>query len=282
MKLVSLIFTLLTVISLNTAFAQYCGYDRPEYWPSQVEAALTLLDHETVTGDTQKIKKGSKGLLQRIENDKLLVDFGRHGVHWLEESETNIKSLYGPNQRDTDALEYPNLTAQIGNKMVRFVERDAEHIVIADNANINYYISIYIGNVTTDTAIILQYIDQLQPQLDKDLPDTRCVVFAGANRWYGYFMTAFNRLPIMIPHMRLSYAAALHQEPETLPSLVVADAYGRIIHRSPQLRLDDNTNPKVRHNTRRSTRNAELKPVQRAFEDAFSAIQADKETFKKY
>lgn len=275
MRLRQLLPTIIYASALTIAHAQYAGFDEPAFWPSQIETTGTLLDHETVEGNSKSIKQGTRGLLQRIESGKLLVDFGRHGLHWLEPRETNIADLYGPNQRDSEALEYPNLTSQIGNKMVRFVGRDATHILISENAETEYYISIYVGQMDQDTALILQYLDRLQPQLGLEHPQIRCVVFAGADRWYGYFMTAFNRLAIIIPHMRLSYAAAIHQEPAALPSLVVADAYGRIIHRSGQLQLNRRTSLNTRQTTRAKIQYRQLEPVAQAFNDALAAIEAD-------
>ena len=268
-------YTLLLLILSSSCIANPLQKEKPydfevsKYWPQIIQVSEKMT-HVDVDGKTTNLTPRATGIVQRVEGDLVIVDFGRFGIHKLPISDTNFEEKQMALRSGTEHKEAANLTAQIGNKLIRFIERRSKHIIYEDNLTTDYYLFLYINKLNSENAKILQFFDQKVPELKEGFPNLRLVAFFGHNKWYGYSMNAFNRIPIFIPHMRLSYAKALHQEPNHTPSFVLTDAEGKIIHRSDTLELSDITFERLR--TLKGKKREALVSVERELEKALSKI----------
>ena len=266
--------TLLITISLFFLVGELRIIGAPEsyldssVWPIQV-TILQDFEQKDVIGEEYKVRSGSTGILQRIENGLALVDMGRFGVHWVEPNDTNFEKLADRLAKGLDLKEFPNSMAQLGNKIVQYVDRDATHILLEDIRNVEFFICFYVNEINQENALITRYLDRAHKHGRFAEHNILPIAFPGEDHWYGYFKSAFNSLPVFIPHMRLSYAAAMwHLQNET-PSFVLIDANGKVLYRSKTLRMNESRMPKRRSG---HSRKADYAQIEQELIEAFSTI----------
>lgn len=105
--------SLFTLIFISQIDAEYLNSD---YWPQFVENKSEILDKN---GDTL-VKKFQRGVLLRLEEGLLLIDFGRNGVHQVEIEKTDFETNYLKIKNKEIEKLAPNLTAMIGPRLVTY------------------------------------------------------------------------------------------------------------------------------------------------------------------
>ncbi|MDQ8194298.1 hypothetical protein QEH59_07670 [Coraliomargarita sp. SDUM461004] len=264
-----LLFILLVLFSGLINLKAISNYDNSASWPARL-TVLSKLVQEDVNGEEHVIRAGSIGILQRVEGRRALVDFGRHGVHWVDAMATDFEEASDRIVSGQEIKEFPNAMIQLGNKIVQYVNRDATHMILDDIKDNAYILCFYVNEINEENALITQYLDRTFEGGVFSEHDILPIAFPGDDHWYGYFYNAFNHLPVFIPHMRLSYASVLWHEPSSTPSFVLIDANGKIVYRSETLRiLESKFNPRISGHFSAS----KYEQVKRELERAFLAIR---------
>lgn len=216
-----------------------------DYWPRAV-SILKTIDQDDVSGNRKKIKAGQEGILQRLEEGRLLIDFGRHGVHWMLPDATDFFTRVREVYSGQRSKEFPNFSGQILSRLVFFPKQQNKHISMEDHLPKKGYIVVYPGTYSRDNIRVIDCLDDLVSEYS----EIQFFTLQTDMRWQQHFMSKVNALPIFLPHLAEGYTKAFHHEPKEQPSFVAVDQNGKVLYRSETL----STNPvsaQVRIMTRR-------------------------------
>lgn len=274
-KIIFIFFLLLTSFKLGVADVDPLldSYN----WPSKV-TVNEQIEEENEDGQNKTLRAGTSGILQRVEDGLLLIDFGHHGLFWLRPDQTDFSVQYDRLKSNKDHKDFPNAMVQIGNKIIHFPKRTARHVLIEDIKEYEFFLCYYANVIDEENVLITQALNNAFKDRLFAEHGIWPVAFPGKDRWYGYFQKAFNELPVFIPHMRLSYAAAFRHEPNPTPSFVLIDANGKVIYRSETLKL---VKPKFSKRIIGSTsyKRRSLSLVFDELEKAVNAIQEEEKVY---
>lgn len=182
-----------------------------------------------------------RGSLIRVEGDRLLVDFGRHGLMQVDPHETDFFEQVMAGMKRPDAKEFPNLALQIGNKLMRFDRGNRSGAIRFEEVRgKSLYILLYLDQYSPDQAEALLDFGAAYSDLEDRHPALVLVLMPNDRTYYDFGASSRYAVPMIIPHMRKGYIDGLAHQVETYPTFVACDANGRILERSaPNLRVDN-------------------------------------------
>lgn len=197
------------------------------FWPQFIEPT------EAITKDGATISTGARGVLLRCEGEKLIVDFGRWGIHAIHPHKTNFFEQVLALMKGEQTKDFPNLTLQIGNKLMHFGEDNQPKRIHMDEVkDTGYYLLLYLGDYETDTAEHLYRLGLHYERLKELVPGLTAVVMPLERKFYDFGYTVSLPVPFIFPHMRQGYIKSLHHVSDQFPVLVLADAEGAIYYQS--------------------------------------------------
>ena len=218
----------------------------PKHWPLSVSTVVDLRQ-EDVTGKMQKLRAQTRGVLQRVENGMLLVDFGRRGIHWVDPHKSNFLEQAEQVRSGEIRKRFPNFSGQVLSRIASFPQGKSAPISLEDHVRKAGYIVFYPGEYNRECILITHAISSLVNKY----PNIQFFTLHSDMRWQGYFTRYIDYLPLFLPHLAEGYTAAFHHEPEPTPSLVAVGTNGQIFYRSETLSADPSMR-KSRKETRRS------------------------------
>ncbi|MGB0763460.1 MAG: hypothetical protein ACPGO0_05885, partial [Acidimicrobiales bacterium] len=138
------------------------------WWPVHVVTSIELESKET--GKT--VKEGSRGTLLRVENDLLVVDFGRFGVRKVSPKKTDFFDQVSHYMMGKETKEFANFALQIGNKLVDFGSgKDSGPIRFDDVKETKLYVLVYVDNYEDDQSEALKGLSAFYEELRADYAD---------------------------------------------------------------------------------------------------------------
>lgn len=178
-------------------------------------------------------KVGFRGTLLRIESDQLLVDFGRHGLIKVDPHQTNFFDEIMAHIKNKKVKEFPNLTLQIGNKLMRFDQGEKSGAIRFEEIETKVlYILLYLDRYSPDQAQDLLDFGTVYSYLEKCYSNLIVVLMPNDRTYYDFGATTSYPVPMIAPHMRRGYIDSLAHQIVTYPTLVACDANGKILARS--------------------------------------------------
>lgn len=212
------------------------GLEKSNYWPSSIR----LIDagtHSNIDGNSVNLRAGERGILQRVENGQLLLDYGRDGLFWLKPEATDYYTGYGLLESGQVSKQFPNLTGQIGNKLVNFKNPKGSHVTMDLNVSVKNYIIFYVDTSSKLDMTLLNAMKRFLATYDYDRSEVRFLYFLSSLQGYLHVRNLGLDMDTLTPHMRQGYIDALHQQPAPKPSFVISDAEGQILARSDTIDL---------------------------------------------
>ena len=201
-------------------------------WPQYIETEEVV--ELPLNGNT--IKKGARGVLQRVEGEALVVDFGRWGIQEIDPLQTNFYEEVLKLMKGETGKDFPNLTIQIGNKLMHFgVDNQPRRIHIAEVKNTKYFLLLYLGDYNEQTASHLYNFGLLYEDLKSLVPELMIAVMPLDRKYYDFGYTVSLPTPFIFPHMRQGYIKSLkHTTSGNYPALVLTDAEGALLYKSQE------------------------------------------------
>lgn len=198
-------------------------------WPGQINAIQNIIEGE------KKVPIGSKGILQRCEGNDLVVDFGRHGIVTVHYSQTNFVEELSKLLNGEKVKDFPNLTIQIGNKLMTFGRGDQSGQIHMDEVKATkVFIILYLDIYNPKQALDLYKFGLAYETLKRRYPDITALIMANDGNYYNFGFTIGYKVPFISKHMRKGYINSLYHQPPSYPHLLLADPNGRILYHSEE------------------------------------------------
>lgn len=269
-------FCLIAVYSLfqNYAHAAIPGdiAKNSSNWPADIHV-IEADKYTNTDGASRLIKAGERGVLQRIENNNILIDFGSSGNFWIPHEKTDLEDAALAISNDPSLKMFPILTAQIGTKLVYFPNGEGRNITMEDNKFIKYYLCLYTDEYDADSILFLKQIDSLLLEDYFDHNVIRVVAFPSSIQSYSHYIKEFQNIPCILPQVREGYIQSLYQLPSEEPAFILADANGKILFRSPTIQIDHNIWANARIGSRTESKRRALRKVRDIVDTALAMIQ---------
>lgn len=193
-----------------------------EYWPDFVN--LT----EEISLNGKAIQEGTRVILIRVEKEKVLLDFGRNGLHRLDFDQTNlIKLAQAQSQRTLSDL--GNLT-EILSRSVTMVK--AEEVVEGKRADFawkNFVLLIYGNPKEGEVKELLASCRELDSTLARDLRVVLIPLDSVMREVAPLLRELEYESPVMLPFLAKAYSDSWDHGYEGKPLLVLVDRNGRIL-----------------------------------------------------
>ena len=199
-------------------------------WPTYVR--ITTEAHEA---DNNLPKNGTRGVLQRCEGDQLVVDFGRHGVMRVPVENTDFYERAAKLMLGETSKQFPNLVQQIGTKLMRFsTDGEPTHVAFDEAKEKKYFLFVYLGEYEdAEIGAFYEFTQEYSRFVAKNDSLIGCVLPV-ARKWYDLSFTLGADLPFISTHLRAGYIKGLGHDVTNYPALVLTDANGKILYRSPE------------------------------------------------
>ena len=208
------------------------------YWPPYVETTETIVNVEN------EIKADTRGVLLRVEEDQLLVDFGRNGVASIDPIATNFHEEAQKLMSGESKKEFPNFSLQLGNKLMTFGRGERSGpLRFQEVVGTKIYILLYLDTYSPELAQPLIDFGEAYKELKAEWPNIEVVLMPRDRKFYDFGATVGYAVPYITPHMRIGYIESLSHGVDTTPALVAVDDNGRILYHSAEpLNWDDLSN----------------------------------------
>jgi hypothetical protein len=179
-----------------------------QFWPQFIET------NEAIQLDTANtIPQNQRAVFIRYDHSKqkILVDFGRHGVHLIEPEKTNFKQIYNSYQDGTLKKDVPNLTAMLTPRLVTY---DQAYKTIGFNSfrDIESYLIIFL-NKQIHTIKKLKSLEKRIVNYEKQNPQARVLVFPSTPDHYYYASKKRLGLKFINPGVSKAYKKTLDIPP---------------------------------------------------------------------
>lgn len=212
-----------------------------KHWPTFVVGKEPI-----VTEANKTVPANYRGTLIRHENGKLIVDFGRHGVHHVNPEQTDFSVNVEMIKNGQLDKEYPNLTYQIGNKLIAFSREIGEQqIRLQEVAQTKVYIFIYLNTFEKEHAESFVRLGEYYLETRKDAPETIAVILTKDRAYYDFAYTVGHPIPLITPHFRKGYINSFDHGIEEENVILACDANGQILFESPRNLEIDNLQPSL-------------------------------------
>lgn len=199
-----------------------------QFWPQYI----TTLEKVPVEGSSKKVPANTRGVLQRCQQNRLLVDFGRHGTVLISPNGTDFYQTLLTAIQNPLKKELPNLSKQIGNKLVEFSEGSPRPIPMESISLTEYYLFLYLDDLNANQARGLNKLSLLYNQSKKTFPGLTFVVIPNSLDVYKYFAQTKCPLPLFPPFLSKAYNKSLQHSPSTYPAIIVTDNNGKVVFRT--------------------------------------------------
>lgn len=197
------------------------------FWPKYVEPT------EPILLDGSTIREGLRGVLLRCEGNELIVDFGRWGIHSIDPNKTNFFENVLALMKGEQNKDFPNLTLQIGNKLMHFGEDNQPKRIHMDAVrDSKYFLLLYLGDYDNNTAEAVYEFGLRHERLKELVPSLTAVVMPVERKFYDFGYTVGLPIPFIFPHMRQGYMKSLYHVSDEFPMLVLTDAEGALFYQS--------------------------------------------------
>lgn len=191
-------------------------------WPTFVE-----------TKDDAIFKKSTRGTLIRVENDILIVDFGRKGIIEVAPESTDFYQQVSALMLGETTKEFPNFSLQVGNKMMTFGRGDQSGAIrFEDTQHITLYVLLYLDRYDPSIAKDLMNFGSAYDALKVEHPTIEVVLMPDDREFYNFGFTVGYTIPFIATHMRKGYINSLYHKVDDTPGFVAVDTNGRIMGRS--------------------------------------------------
>ncbi len=197
-------------------------------WPTYIS-----VDADTACFSTgEKVPTDVRGVLQRCEGRHLVVDFGRFGVRTISPEKTNFYVQVMDLLKGEARKEHPNLTAQIGNKLMAFgPPHGVGPVKLEQMVDTRLYALVYLGDYTEATASQLMDLGRAYFQLLIQIPQIKCVILPKSKMYYDFAYTVILPVPFIAPYLCAGYIESLTHRTNDATSLVLVDSEGKILGR---------------------------------------------------
>lgn len=170
------------------------------------------------------------GVLLRIEDDQALIDFGRDGVHRVDLAATDILEASARLQSgevDPDLANFTRYTTNIF--FAKNVNDVFAPIPVDKFADTERYLMIYAPARIVEDEPLFEAIDTLLAA--SDATGNASVVLGLGPGFYKAAASKRIDWTMVQPHSSIAYREALRHEPEVDLTIVLIDAYGKVLYR---------------------------------------------------
>lgn len=194
------------------------------FWPPTIK---TISEIQLSNGN---IPKNYRGALMRIEEDSLIVDFGRHGVQMISPEGTDFYDRLTDYITGAEEKEFTNLALQVGNKLMDFGRgEESGAIRFEEIKDTEVYVFIYLDSYTPDMAEPLVELENHYQRIKAQYPHIEFVVMPKDREFYNFGFTVEYSIPFIATHMRIGYIKSLAHDPTEFPTIVITDSNGRLL-----------------------------------------------------
>lgn len=206
------------------------------FWPQYVS---TLREISPSLSKGKVIPSGVRGTLQRCEANEIVVDFGRFGITKLKPELTDFYEQMLDLIKGRKKKEYPNLTIQIGNKLMTFDPDQGKPgpIDFEFVRNSGVFVLLYLDTYNVEDAPYLNRLGDAYTSLRAAYPSITGVIMARERSIYDFAFTIGYSIPLIAPHFREGYIKSFAHLP-SYPELIMVDANGRVLYRSGKVAID--------------------------------------------
>lgn len=200
---------------------------RSEWWPAFVRLAkpLELPEHE------RTLKVGRRGVLIRVEDDFVIVDYGRYGLHRLPLEDTDFKLQFAELSRERNWESHGLFTKTYGTRF--YHPKSWSQLKQKDIIDDKYFLLAYAELQTEEGREGIQQFDQklLQDWTPKGLHACFIPVNAPEQPQLVDLLTELDvTTPTMPTFLAKGHVSALGHEPENF-TVVLLDKNGRLLAR---------------------------------------------------
>lgn len=206
-----------------------------KFWPTFVNSKIEF-EKADVSGTSFLVKSGARGTVQRLEKGRLLVDYGRFGLHWVDPESTDFVEEANKLQSDPNIRKLSNLVGQIGSRLIHYANEAPTHSLIEDVSKKNGIIFIFPGKLNPQNGAVFKTIDPALFELSKEY-NAIPVVLPIDMKWYSYMEELNAKSSVIIPFM-FNYRNKLHLQNKDAPSYVICNLHGKVLHRSETVQID--------------------------------------------
>lgn len=165
------------------------------YWPPYVETTETIVNVEN------EIKADTRGVLLRVEEDQLLVDFGRNGVASIDPIATNFHEEAQKLMSGESKKEFPNFSLQLGNKLMTFGRGERSGpLRFQEVVGTKIYILLYLDTYSPELAQPLIDFGEAYKELKAEWPNIEVVLMPRDRKFYDFGATVGYAVPYITPH----------------------------------------------------------------------------------
>lgn len=208
------------------------------FWPPFVETTEKIVYRE------KEIKVDTRGVLLRVEEDQLLIDFGRNGVATVDPNATNFYEEVCELMSGASKKEFPNFSLHVANKLMTFGRgKKSGPIRFEEVVGTKLYILLYLDTYSPELAQPLMKFGKAYKDLKAGWPEVEVVLMPRDRKFYDFGATVGYAVPYIAPHMRIGYIKSLTHGVDTPPAFAAVDNNGRMLYRSEApLALEDLSN----------------------------------------
>jgi len=238
MKPLTLLFSgLITATSINAQIDYYqtagtLTQSTVEALPSATWPQYVVNRVPVHTDSGKVISPQNRGTLIRCEGNELLIDFGRYGIIRISPEKTDFYDTLGKLVNGSLSKTYPNLTQQIGNKLIRFdLKKGGQQIPMDLVKNTEVYVLVYLAEITQERVQPLLDLGEAYKDLSAKYPQLTMVLATQNKKAYDFAYTVDYSIPMIIPHMAASYIQCMGHKPSSQTMIVLADPNGHILYK---------------------------------------------------
>ena len=195
-----------TLICLSTALNAFETEFHSNYWPSHLTTIDEILDPIT---SEKLLSKKQRGVLIRLVDGKLLVDFGRGGVHLVDIKDTDFVKEYQDVINHVTPKLYGNLTGMIGTRLTTFY-KEHQRFHFDEMKKIKNMIILITPSDNSMTSEDLSKLTEAFSTIDKGILDNEMILFPGTNALYQAAKEIQSGLKFIMPGVNFAYQKALN------------------------------------------------------------------------
>jgi len=210
---------------------------QPEYWPIFVKTQDKLTD----SGTGHFVRSGTRVVVVRVEDGKVLVDAGRAGVHYLDPEATNVLDNAKAIREGTRPKTAPLLVGHLSLRLCKPGTLGSFDPTVFGNLE---HVLLYYHDPSDEASYaLLEELEKLDSLDTHDKPHFSVIgisVDPSRNKSIAFIEKAGGSVtfPFVLPHLSYGYAKAFHHgatNTDDLPMAVLCDANGKIIANSHQM-----------------------------------------------
>lgn len=218
-----------TFISILIASAGMCPGETEtyevfsEFWPQRVDVSEAIqLPSGTLA------KPGKSFILIRVEDGKIVADFGHHGVMRLDPEQTNFDELYEENRLDRTWDGTALFTEHMTRKF--FMPETLRQCDVGQFSTHDCFLLVYADVGTDRCAALLDAVDTLSTEgADSHAPEVLLIPLDGSREeLLSDLKSSGVKSPVMFHFLAEGYRLAFDHNPEQTP-VVLLDKNGRVL-----------------------------------------------------